>query len=67
MPVQAVGVLTLTVIVKTPVLRRCAESTPLVESETPAGSEPLLIEKTAGVCVPTPDWVKGKLPLSGAL
>ena len=65
--VQPLASVTLTVIEKTPVWVGVPERTPLDESETPDGSEPLLIEKTAGVCVPTPLCVKVKLPLSGAL
>src|SRR4051794_20847484 len=66
-PEQPFASVTLTVIEKTPVCVGVPERTPLDESPTPDGSEPLLIEKTAGVWVPTPLCVKVKLPLSAVL
>src|SRR5947209_10501841 len=67
MPVQPFASVTFTVIEKTPVWVGVPERTPLDESETPDGSEPLLMEKTAGPWGPTPLCVKVKLPLSGRL
>ena len=58
MPVHPFASVTFTVIGKEPAWPGVPESTPAEESDTPEGNEPLLSEKTAGVCVPTPDCVK---------
>src|SRR5438270_6069366 len=61
MPLQPLASVTLTVIGKLPGTNGVPETTPALESKRPLGSEPLLIVKTAGVCVPTPlcvnDWL----------
>src|SRR3954468_10615096 len=54
MPVQPLASVTLTVIGKLPGTPGVPESTPAADSVRPLGSVPVLIEKTAGVCVPTP-------------
>src|SRR5437868_1718341 len=58
MPVQPLASVTLTVIGNVPVCVGVPERTPAVESERPVGSVPLLMVKTAVVCVPAPVWVK---------
>src|SRR5437763_1814900 len=57
-PVQPLASVTLTVIGKLPGTNGVPETTPALESKRPFGSVPLLMVKVAGVCVPTPLWVK---------
>src|SRR5258708_889258 len=52
-PVHPLASVTLTVIGKRPVWVGVPDKTPAEERERPVGRVPLLMEKVAGVCVPT--------------